>query len=156
MSSLAELVEQLLCARHKAFPREPAQRSELWQIDILNHGQVGRKACLLHHHRHAGTDCFTPGGEARALPEQANLAAVRQQLSRDDTGEGRFAGAIRADESMDLAGQRLKDRPDNACVHSTAFQTSRASIAGWGRPWRRACPPASRGVNSHEHNGMRP
>ena len=82
---------------------EPADRLHA-EEDILGDRQVRRDAQLLMHHADAGRQRVAGGAEATGAPSQAHDPAIVGVHAGDDLHQRALAGAVLADETMDLAG----------------------------------------------------
>ena len=95
----------------RAASTKPARRAELRQVDVLDDAQIRREARLLHHHRDAGADRFARRSEARGSAEEPDLAAIGREVAGDDARESGLAGAIGADQRVDLPGRSENATP---------------------------------------------
>ena len=73
---------------------------------VLGHRQVGGDAQFLMHHGDAGCERVADRAEAGLAAVQHELAGEIRLGARDDLHQGALAGAVLADETMDLAGAK--------------------------------------------------
>jgi hypothetical protein len=72
--------------------------------DVLGDGQIGRDAQFLMHHADTGRERVARRTKAHLMPVETKLARVIAMHAGDDLHQRRLAGAVLADETMDLAG----------------------------------------------------
>ncbi len=75
------------------------------QEHVLGHRQVGRDAELLMHHGDAGRVRVAHRAEVRLLAVEQEAAGEIGVHAGDDLHQRAFAGAVLADETVDLAGR---------------------------------------------------
>ncbi|MEY9920108.1 hypothetical protein ABIF99_006423 [Bradyrhizobium japonicum] len=71
---------------------------------VLGDREIGCDAQLLMHHGDAGRVCIAGGAEMRLLPVDQEAASEFAVHAGDDLHQRAFAGAVLADETVDLAG----------------------------------------------------
>ncbi len=105
----AQAPEQFPGAAVQRRPGDDAR--QLAQEDVLGDRQVGRQGGLLVDHRDAmrGGDPRVVGRDRRAVDE--DRAAVGRDLARQHPHQRRLAGAVLAEERVDLAGLEIEVDP---------------------------------------------
>ena len=105
--ALAEALENSLRPRPQRAEAQSAGARKLRQEHVLQHGEVGCEARLLHHHRDAGADRLAGVArrQRRAAPDDA--AAIALQVPADDARERGLAGPVRAEQPVHLACGKL-------------------------------------------------
>ena len=103
MPKLGELFAGL--ARHAPPVHEAEAVGRLGaEKDVLGDRQIGRDAELLMHHGDAGRVRIARRAEMGFLPVEHEAAREFRMHAGDDLHQRAFAGAVFADETMDLAG----------------------------------------------------
>ena len=101
----AQLLELLARALGHGRPVDGAQPVDglNTQIDVLGHRQLRHDAQFLMHHADAVPQRIAGGMEMHRLAVEQHLAIEAGMDAGDDLHQGRFAGAVLADECVDLA-----------------------------------------------------
>ena len=89
-------------ARQSMPPQRVARR--VAEEDVLGHGQLGEQQQLLEHGGDAGGLRLLRAAEVDLAPVDADRARVRPVDAGDDLDQRRLAGAVLAQQRMDLAG----------------------------------------------------
>ena len=76
--------------------------------DVLGHGHGLHQGEVLGHHAHACRDGITRGADARRPPVDADVAGVGSRQSIEDAHQRRLAGAVLAEQRMDLAARQVE------------------------------------------------
>jgi hypothetical protein len=105
----AEHLERLLA--HATTVDEPGANRLATEEDVLLHRQLGHQAEFLEHGADAELARLVRGQAAHGLSLIGVAAAIGAQDARDDVDDGRLAGAVLAEENVDLAGRDLQIHP---------------------------------------------
>ena len=101
----AEAGEMLARLAHHALPVDDAALGRLRaEEDVLGDRKVGDDRKLLMHHADAGIQRVAGGAEAHLLAVELHRAGEIGMHAGDDLHQRRLAGAVLADEAVDLAG----------------------------------------------------
>ena len=101
----AEAGEMLARLAHHALPVDDAALHRLRAEEhVLRHRQVGHDGELLVHHADAGIERVAGGAEAHLAALDLHRAGEIGMHAGDDLHQRRLAGAVLADEAVDLAG----------------------------------------------------
>ena len=84
---------------------EPIERQRT-QMDVLGDRQVAHRGQLLMHHADARLPRIARRSKMHGLPVQAHLALIPGMHAGNDLHQRRLAGAVLADQPVDLAGQQ--------------------------------------------------
>ena len=74
------------------------------EIDVLRNREIGHHAQLLMHHADAGREGVARRAEMDLVAVERHAAAILRVYARDDLHQRRLAGAVLADQAVDLAG----------------------------------------------------
>ena len=116
----AEAVEMLARLPRHAPPIDESETGHglAAEEDVLGDRQLRRDAQLLMHHADAGIPCIPGGAQVALLPLDAQAAAIGDMDAGDDLHQRALAGAVLADEAVDLAlAQREVDAAER--LHPT-------------------------------------
>ena len=78
------------------------------QEDVLGHAQIGEQQQFLEHRGDAGGLRLLRSGEVDLVPIDADRARIRAIDARDDLDQRRLAGAVLAEQRVDLAGMDVE------------------------------------------------
>src|SRR5688500_9734802 len=88
--------------------RQEALAAELGQKDVLQHREIRSEAGLLHHDGNAGVERLAGGAVVERLALVDDLAGSPRHVPGDALRQSGFAGAVGAEEAVDLAGTELQ------------------------------------------------
>ena len=97
---LTEIGENLARPPAHRRARQPARPAEIGQENVLEHREVRREAGLLHDHGDAGVERLARAADVSRRAAIEDLAAVATDVTGNDPGERRLAGAVGAEQRM--------------------------------------------------------
>ena len=106
LAQLGELPADL--STERTVPSTPRVQAK---HDVLGHRQRGRQAEALRDHPDAAAAGVSRASQADALPRQGDLARMRLVEAVEEADQGRLAGAVLADEPVDLPGEEVQVHP---------------------------------------------
>ena len=106
-TSRLRIERQAVVARHLRQPRRHGRKALAAveaERDVLGDGQVLEQREMLEHHADAERARLRRAGELDRLALPAHLAGARLDQAVDDLHQRRLAGAVLAEQRVDLAG----------------------------------------------------
>ena len=114
---------------------QQAPHRQIAERQVLGDRQRRNQAQLLRNGDDAGRDRVMRAGEAARAAVDRDLAAIRPMHAAEDAHQRRLAGAVLADQRVDLARHRRRSRRRRArASRRNAFDIPRALAAGSAMP----------------------
>ncbi len=141
---LAETVEDVAGALPQHAAPQPAGAAQLGEKDVLDHGEIGREAGFLHHHRDARADRIARRLRVERRAAEPDAAAVAPHMPADHPRQRGLAGAVRPEERVHFRARDLQSRTgERARVTEGLLDVTRAQQrrgAGGGRRYQASSP----------------